>query len=580
MLDPRQNRFDYGEQLNAPDGFSFDSAIATTYSIDLDALLAVSVALGFKDTLEGDLSGEKLLLLEAISSLKDRLIVFYQKGKIKLPLEYNYLFTLLEPCLAPVVPEGGEFSSFHPKLWLLRYVETDKKRNPEIIYRFIVLTRNLTFDKSWDVALSMDGRLEEEIQVNDNTSQWIDFILDLLNQQKDYKYKKTLKKELPYIKWSLMKNTWGEKMLPGSKAFGRPLEFIDVDSMLVMSPFIKDSGNQIGGLKWLGSQVPEHGRKLLFSRAEELNSIGEEKLSGWECFSINSLVVEGEERLNEGIEPHDLHAKVIVTERGNVSDWHLGSANATSAAIGDENHAPRNIEFMIRFSGNTNKMGVESLLEQLIDAERNGLFVRHVFEDIEYTENVETSVHLRKLIFALIEAEWLLSGSIEPSGKFTLVLNVNSDDLFDMVSRMNVKIEIDHLAIAGAKKTLSHTMEWKSVELTQISAFIPVSICMSDVEEKILLQVPVELENGDIRFNGILKKMLDSKEKILNYIRMLLDPEANKNDWLGHDHHSDRKFGNEIDIFSVNTPIFEQLMLTASRHPKTLERLNELINKL
>jgi len=52
MLKPNDNRIDYGEELNAPDKYELDAAVATTYSLDLDALLAVSVALGFKDTLE------------------------------------------------------------------------------------------------------------------------------------------------------------------------------------------------------------------------------------------------------------------------------------------------------------------------------------------------------------------------------------------------------------------------------------------------------------------------------------------------------------------------------------------------
>jgi hypothetical protein len=55
-----------------PDGYELDSAIATTYSLELDALLAIPVAICFHDTLEGDLRGEKLALLEAIGQLKGR----------------------------------------------------------------------------------------------------------------------------------------------------------------------------------------------------------------------------------------------------------------------------------------------------------------------------------------------------------------------------------------------------------------------------------------------------------------------------------------------------------------------------
>lgn len=585
MLEPKRDRFDYGEQLNAPDGFELDAAIATTYSLDLDALLAVSVALGFKDTLEGDLSGEKLVLLEAISGLKDKLRVFYQKGKINFPPEYNYLFTLLEPCLSPVVPKGGEFSSFHPKLWLLRYVESGKKRKREVRYRLIVLTRNLTFDRSWDIASSIDGTLMKDVQTEESNREWIDFFLSLLRHEKGFSPKRSFSKELPYVKWS-MDYLWSIKLLPGGGKHKRPLEFWDIDSMMVVSPFIRDAGNQIKGLDWLGSQVPEGGNKLLFSRAEELNAIGEEKLADWECYAINSDVVEGEEKLEEGLELHNLHAKLIVTQRGNVVDWHLGSANATSAALGhSSSDKPRNTEFMMRISGYSDKIGPDVLMEQWVgEEEGRGLFVPHVFETLDDLEETEASMQLRSMTFALIDAEWLLKGVHEATGAYTLTLEVNSQKLFEKIKLSGAKVEVDQLAIAGAKKTLTEQMQWNNVELTQISAFIPLSISLPEMEEdtveKVLIQVPIELEGGDVRHQGILKKMLDSKEKILNYIRMLLNPEADKNEWLTHEKNRGNSAKAEIDIFDTDTPLFEQLMFTASRHPEALEKLETLIRNL
>ena len=282
MLEPRRDRFDYGEQLNAPEGFELSAAIATTYTLDLDTLLAVSVALGFKDSLEGDLNGVKFVLHEAISGLKNKLRVFYEKGKITVPTEYSYLFTLLEPCVSPVIPEGGEFSSFHPKVWLLRYVGSEKKRKPEIRYRLIVLTRNLTFDKSWDIAASIDGTLKSEVQTKGSDNDWVRFFLDLMKSDKEFTPSKTLKKELPYIKWN-MSYGWTPKLLPGGGKFGQPLDLKKIERLLVVSPFIKDAGNQIKALNWLGDHVSEGGEKLLFSRAEELNAIGEYALYGWEC---------------------------------------------------------------------------------------------------------------------------------------------------------------------------------------------------------------------------------------------------------------------------------------------------------
>lgn len=579
MLEPKKDRFDYGRELNAPDGFELSAAIATTYTLDLDTLLAVSVSLSFKDSLEGDLSGEKLVLHEAISGLKDKLKVFYQKGKINIPAEYNYLFTLLEPCISPVIPEGGEFSSFHPKVWLLRYVESNKKRNPEIRYKLIVLTRNLTFDKSWDIAASIDGTLEDK-ETADN--EWVRFFLELINSDEGFKPTEDLKKELPYIKWS-MSYGWSPKLLPGGGMFGQPLEFKRFEHMLVVSPFIKDAGNKIEALNWLGEQVPIGGEKLLFSRAEELNAIGENALREWKCYAINSGIVEGEEKIEEGSDLHNLHAKLIVTERGNTTDWHLGSANATTAALGKGvKESPRNSEFMLRFSSSTDKFGIGALLEQWgVEDVGRGLFVPHVFESIELEDNKEERTVLRKLIHELISANWKMKATFDSIENYTVTLEVVSNTLFDTIENKCMTILVDQLAIQGGKKMLEPVMQWSNVELTQISAFIPfyISFPNSDMEEKVVIQIPLEIEGGDLRHQGILKKMLDSKEKVLNYIRMLLDPEADKNEWLSLENNRSTVNGG-IDIFATDKPIFEQLMYTASRHPEALHRIELLIQNL
>lgn len=197
MLDPKINRLDYGEQLSPPIGFDFHSAIATTYSLDLNALLAVPVALCFRDTLDGDLKGEKLALLEGMGQLQGKLKVFYQKGNISYPAKFNKLFTLLEPCLHPIVPEGGAFSSFHPKLWLLRFIENDiEKKKPEVRYRVIVLSRNLTFDRSWDIAASLDGKVGRSSQDALKVNTWLAFTKKLLAGDNSFKPAVALLSEL------------------------------------------------------------------------------------------------------------------------------------------------------------------------------------------------------------------------------------------------------------------------------------------------------------------------------------------------------------------------------------------------
>jgi len=580
MITPNKDRFDYGKQLNAPAGYELDSAVATTYTLDLQALLAVSVALGFQDTLEGDLSGEKLLLLESIMHMKDKLRVFYQQGKITLPKEYNYLFTLLEPCLQPVVPDQA-YASFHPKVWLLRYTAINYEK-PKVCYRLIVLTRNLTFDKSWDIAASIEGELTSITQSKGAQSEWIDFFLSLIEDD-DFEVGEIYQNELPLIKWKI---NFGKniKLLPGSEKYKKPLNLRAADKLMVVSPFLKDAGGYVKALDWLNDTLDEPRERFLFSRAEELNEIGETQLEDWQCFSINPEVVDGLDKINEGTQSYNLHAKLIVTENGTNTDWHLGSANVTSAALGSADKAPRNIEFMIRFTGKTETIGIDVLLNELLDEENEGLFIEHKFENVDIKES-STHDDIRNKVFKLFAAKWLLSAyKIEGSDLFDVELKVISEEVEEMILDEDVHVKISLISNIGKCKTLNSMMKWQDVKLIDISAFFSLKIYIDDMlesdAETYIMQVEIEhIEDGDTRQENILKEMLNSDDKILNYITMLLNPDATKNDWLSQDiritHNS-----SEIDPLSSHNPMFEQLMLTASRHKEALYRIERLVSSL
>ena len=171
MLNPSVDRLDYGEKLQAPEGFQLSYAVATSYSLELDTLLCLPLALSLNGTLEGNPHGGKLAALEGIRQLKGKLKVFFQQGNIKVPVAFTPLFTLLEPCLVPMVP-SGVFSSFHPKIWLLRFINDTR----QVRYRLLVLSRNLTFDRSWDLAVALEGEVTTE------SSRENDGLLELLQE--------------------------------------------------------------------------------------------------------------------------------------------------------------------------------------------------------------------------------------------------------------------------------------------------------------------------------------------------------------------------------------------------------------
>lgn len=575
-LDPKTCRVDYGQQLQPPEGYTLDSAITTTYTLDLDTLLAVPVALCFSDTLEGELSGEKLALLEAVGQLKGKLKVFYQAGKIKIPQAYNRLFVLLEPWLQPVMPQGGENSSFHPKMWLLRFVSPEDA----VRYRLLVLSRNLTFDRSWDLAASLDGELQDDEIASSEAGGWLDFISGLLEQTDDFSPAERFLEELPCIRWQKPQKLYDPRLSAGGPGLGAPVELHNTnDGLLVCSPFLKDSQGDIKALDALAKYAPD-GKRWLFSRSEELDVIGPEKLKNWECFSMNSNVVDGEERLEIGTSRHNLHAKLIVVQRGDTSHWHLGSANATSAALGDLNGAePRNTELMLRLSGKVWDIGPMILMEQWLGGEQknsSGLFKPHEFTTIAEEESESEGVNLRTIAFRLLKAKWALHATLQNNGLYSIELKIEGlQSLFEEVC-----VRVGQLGIPDSYKAIDTALEWFNVNLSQISVLLPVMIENQKTYEReyLVIQATLQLPEGCDRERQILEQLIDGEDKFLNYIRLLLQRQPDKSEWLGFDRAASQ--GDSINALFGNSPLFEQLMEAAARHTDSLLRIKKLLERL
>ncbi|WP_417517897.1 hypothetical protein [Marinobacter sp.] len=575
MLNPKTERVDYGWELRPPEGYELDSAIAATYTLDLGALLSVPVALCFHDTLEGEIQGERLALLEAVGQLNGRLKVFYQAGKIKLPGSYNRLFALLEPWLQPVMPGNVAYSSFHPKFWLLRYTAPQRP----VRYRLIVLSRNLTFDRSWDLALSLDGEVSRE-SIYSAHQGWDELVRDLLLQDPSFEPGKVIKKELGRINWQPPKNFGSPRILAGGPGYGQPLDMPNSnDSMLVVSPFLKDSVGGVGALDELAQKAPE-GSRWLLSRGEELDEIGPAKLQGWSCFSINSDVVDGEERLEMGTGRQNLHAKLIVIERGQTCHWHLGSANATTAAMGSAGADPRNTELMVRLTGKSPLIGPAALLEQWIDEDnpRNGLFVEHHFEERAESEGESERDLFRVLSFDLIKANWTLSAREAVSDPTLFELELSIDEVPKLPKGLSVEVGL--LPVRGACRVLANVICWNNLNINQLSAFLTVRITSqaSSETEHLVIQTDLNLPAGTDRERRIIEQLVDTEDKFLNYIRLLLQRHPDKNEWLGFD-SANSQAGALATLFG-DSPIFEQLMLAAARDAEALDRIQKMIDRL
>ena len=157
MLEPEGRQL-LLDALRPPAGYELDHAVGTTYSLDLMSLLAAPLgfALFDRESSDGRLVADPISLIEAVRRSAERIDIFCQAGQIAIPREHRVILTYLESSIHQVAPPNRE-AIFHPKVWVIRYRST-VDQTPT--YRLLCLSRNLTFDRSWDTVLCLDGSVK------------------------------------------------------------------------------------------------------------------------------------------------------------------------------------------------------------------------------------------------------------------------------------------------------------------------------------------------------------------------------------------------------------------------------------
>jgi hypothetical protein len=156
------------DALRPPEGYRFDRLLGTTYTMDLVALLTLplSFALSRGGGLDDRGRADPLALLDALRRFARRILVFCEGGRIGVPTRRQLLFGYLEDSIVESrAPLGG---AFHPKVLIGRYLvdptdphweDGEAPAEDAVRYRLLCSTRNLTYDRSWDTMLVLEGDL-------------------------------------------------------------------------------------------------------------------------------------------------------------------------------------------------------------------------------------------------------------------------------------------------------------------------------------------------------------------------------------------------------------------------------------
>ncbi len=582
MLHPKHNRIDYGEQLIPDAGYELAQAIGTTYCLDLEALMILPVALFYAQTLDGTADEIRYDMLEAITKSADKIRVYYQNGQLKVPQKYHHLMAYWEKGIQAVTMPN-HVSSFHPKVWVIRYEHTEKPTK----YRVLVTSRNLTFARDWDVAFSTEGCVTAKEQPKNKP---LIHFLQFLNTQGEKQISDKFLQDLMKVNFDLPERFEALKFVPigianseTEKQYTNPLTSPKSawDEMLIVSPFIdKTTLNTLQGSTYK--------QPYLLSKKEEMDCISKETLDTFHCWQFSKFIQDAEyfqELAEDGILPmeQNLHAKLFVTMCEKVPFWYLGSANCSDPAQG------RNVEFMVELKGsNVSGLKTKDIFNSLTDpgkADGLNLFTPYDYDarvSVEEQKSIEFDIRKIKYDLTLLS----LIGKvelIEGGTAYNLVIEIDAVD-FNVPSGYKVKFkplpELQKAPILLKVKALNTVNDFSGYAETALSPFLEFEIWKDDERYSSFL-LPMQIELPASRLNRIFTSIIDSREKFLRYLTFLLTGE--ETDIIGNADNLPKKKEKDIggDAWAfTGTPVYEKLLIAASRYPTKLKSIDLLIQRL
>ncbi|MBW8851134.1 MAG: phospholipase D family protein [Xanthomonadales bacterium] len=352
-LDPEQRTL-YGANLQPPAGYVFDAAVATTFSLDFDTALAVPVSLAlFAAENRDDILSHPLALLEGAERIAGRLVVFTDAGHLQAGTRpHSRLCSLLERIIVEVAaPRGG---AFHPKLWALRFAPLRPEAPARL--RLLILSRNLTRDRSWDIAATLDGVITRQPKaVNRPVADFLRQLPDLATVGAPDGTKTLvddLAEDVRRAEWRLPEPF--ERVAFAVNGFGgKPWRPEHCARLGVVSPFCDDQTlSLLAGL-------PGAGKPVFIGRSDELAQVSDATLAGFDRAAVldeMAATEDGEEQDATALQ--GLHAKVFIAERGWDTAITVGSGNATRPAL-----TGSNVEIFATLTGKRSRVGsVEDIL--------------------------------------------------------------------------------------------------------------------------------------------------------------------------------------------------------------------------
>ena len=576
MFRPKEDRLNYGQLLVPPAGYSLELAVGTTYSMDLETLMAVCIALGIQESTDSSLTGNPFAILKSLQALSDRMLVFCEAGQISaMQPERSPLMLMLDKMIVPVKLKeikGRGFPSFHPKTWTLKY--SDAEGN--YLYRFVVLSRNLTFDRSWDVAVCLEGK--ETGRHHKTSVPLVDFMsflkynaLEGVSMRTEKRrILNTLIQDLPYVQFSLEDKRFLDfEIIPIGIGQGNmdeePLMWDSFHDLLVVSPFLS-----AGIMRSFDERKKlKDTRRHLITRSSELYKIAG-KLNTFEVFTMKDSVVEGEELVSDEetvhIQQQDIHAKMYLMTKGARSSLYLGSMNAS------ENGLYRNVEMLLKLSGYRYYLNLDSMEKDLFGPDEKS----NPFEKINL-DTIDTSVPEPEEKNAL---EQVLKRICRLKTKAEIIEDGDRYNVIVYFSRPHDGFPDAEIAPARTVRSqkLDETVVFEGLGPLELTELYRITVRGKAESLSRMILIPTDMPTN--RDDMVVRSILKDKRSFIDYLAFI----------LGDDYvlsamemeASTESPGDSIrQSTDVNLPaIYEKMLQTAYAEPERLKEIQSVMDRI
>ncbi len=510
-------------------------------------------------------------IMESLRQMSSRFDVFCQAGAISAGGWPSDLLALLENVVHEVRrPRPGHI--FHPKVWVLRFLNDLQEPS----FRLLVLSRNLTADRSWDTLLWLDGQSGKRQRAgNAPLARFVAVLPEMAVTPLPHDRRAslaTLAQELKRVRWELPHGVREAHFHPLGIPRSRPFRLDEHFSgyrKLVVSPFVRS-----GMLQRLFEQKAEQ-KAVLVSRGEELATLQPGALDGLEVFELDRTASLTRDDVEVGATRSfltQLHAKLFVVERARAAHLFVGSANATDAGFAG------NIEFLCELVGPTALLGVDALVGE--SAPFFTMLTPHVASGQPELDEGDQAVRSLDALLIDIAAQVRFRTTVtrEPNG---WVGRLTADgELPPFPEDVRVTIAPHNRAaetcVLNPAKPID--FELSPRELADITPFLQLTARMAvDGQAVERSAVICSQLNGalDDRFREILARQVDTPEKFLRLLALLIGFASQGGGDMA-------AMGNESGSWSPagRQGILELLARALSEKPESIDHLESIVESL